>query len=160
MSKADNQKYSHDNSCVWWYKLKILLRRSFIFWCVFISCLFVVHVPHLCVGNSESNSNVSHYCDTDRGLRQGTLLKDPCLCWEQSSFCVLVFSFAAPSTEKTAVLQASAMGHPSCTMIVFVAKYVQGKPKRYSHLFRLTQGCQKGLVGRADPVVQVDPSEK
>lgn len=29
----------------------------------------------------------------------------------------------------------------------------------YSHQCRLTQGCQRGLVGRAGPEVQVDPSE-
>lgn len=94
---------------------------------------FLLHQPsplhsyNLCVVNPENISNVSHYCDTNSGLRQGSLLKDPSLCREQSSFVPVCFHWQCPLLVRLQYCRAAQGWYFSSTMMVFVTNLL-GKP--------------------------------
>lgn len=69
---------------------------------------FPTYLYNLCAVNPKNISNVSHYCDTNSGLRQESLLKDHLSLLGTELFCAAVFSFAVPSTGKTSELWGSA----------------------------------------------------
>lgn len=88
---------------------------------------FTTYLYSLCVVNPENNSNVSHYCDTNSGLRQGSLLKDPSLCWEQSSFVPECFHLQCPLLVRLHYHRSARGWYFFGTMMVFVTDLL-GKP--------------------------------
>lgn len=72
----------------------------------------------------ENISNVSHYCDTNPdpllGLSWGSLLKDPSLCWEQSSFVPVCFHLKCPLWVRLQYCKGALGWYFSSTMMVFV----------------------------------------
>lgn len=88
---------------------------------------FTTYLYNLCVVNAENISNVSHYCDTNSGLRQGSSLKDPSLCWEQGSFVPACFRLRCPLLVNLQYCRAAQRWYFSSTMMVFVTNLL-GKP--------------------------------
>lgn len=132
--------------------------------CLFLAPLaqpppLLTYLNNLYVVNPENISNVSRYCDTKLRIEQRVPSQRPLFLLGTEIFCISVFSFAAPSGGKTPVSQRSSGFGISPAQWWSLWPTCWANLCGYSHQCRLTQECQKGLVGRAGPEVQVDPSE-
>lgn len=113
-----------------------------------------------CAELTTKISQMYHVTETQIQVwAEDPLLKDPTLCWEQRSFVPVCFHLQCPLLVRLQPCTRSTGRGISPVQWWSLWPTCGANLCEYSHQCHLTQECQTGLVGRAGPEVQVDPSE-